>query len=661
MERAGGDRSARQVPPAAGTLDDRAQPPGPAPSGPGRARAAGTAADGTRQDRGGTWQASVGAAITRPWARQLALLIVYIAAGVAVTWPRATYLPSGQLPALRDEAAYVWGFWWVAHQVTHLGNPWFTPLMAAPVGVQLGFHTLMPLPGLLLTPVTLTAGPAVSYTVLALLTPGLLCYAMYRVARLWLPSATGAIAAGAFFGLSAMLCEEAWYHVNLAIGAVFMPLALEASVRLRRACCGPHPANPETPPRRHPGVWPAVFLGVVMGAAVLTDQESALQAGIVAALALLPWLLRRPSLAKLGPSLLAVVVGAVIASPQLVAMAQEAISGLAKVDPGALAVSYKEYGIGLPGMFSPSPRVADFGLHQLAVPFGRSRDSEQLPMYGSVLTALGLAGLAVSWRRRSAWLLALLWLGCSLLALGSSLWLAKTQYLPLMAWWHGVRVSNLMPYTWFVRIPGLSGFREADRLAILGLLPAALLAGAAVNWLRYHARPLIVIVAALGVLEAGYSGRVFPKIGIIPASYPAVDRIIRADHSRSTVVDLPYGLRGGIPVYGGRFDSRALVNATADGHPRAIGYVSRLPASAISIIDGHPFFHYLVNAQHGLHVTTAHAAAARQDLRNLNVGWLVVWSRSDVFPETVLPYLKETGFRFDYRVGSILVYRPAGR
>ncbi|MBO0808567.1 MAG: hypothetical protein J2P32_09735, partial [Actinobacteria bacterium] len=234
-------------------------------------------------------------------------------------------------------------------------------------------------------------------------------------------------------------------------------------------------------------------------------------------------------------------------------------------------------------------------------------------------------------------------------------------YLPLMGWWHGVRISSLMPYTWFVRIPGLSGFREADRLAILGLLPAALLAGAAVNWLRYHARPLIVIVAALGVLEAGYAGRVFPKIGIIPASYPAVDRSIRADHSRSTVVDLPYGLRGGIPVYGGRFDSRALVNATADGHPRAIGYVSRLPASAISTIDGHPFFHYLVNAQHGLRVTTAHAAAARQDLRHLNVGWLVVWSRSHVFPETVLPYLKETGFRFDHRVGSILIYRPAGR
>ena len=35
-----------------------------------------------------------------------------------------------------------------------------------------------------------------------------------------------------------------------------------------------------------------------------------------------------------------------------------------------------------------------------------------------------------------------------------------------------------MPYTWLMRIPGLSAFREADRFALLGLVGAALLAGA---------------------------------------------------------------------------------------------------------------------------------------------------------------------------------------
>src|SRR5215475_13311130 len=202
MEQADSDRSAQSAPATAGTLDVQARAAGPRAGGPG----------GT----GASWIRRIAA---HKAARHVALLLVFIAAGVAVTWPLATHLPGGRLPSSRDTASYVWGFWWVAHQVTHLGNPWFTDLMAAPVGVQLGFHTLMPLPSLLLTPVTLIFGPSASYNLLVLITPGLLCYAMYRAARLWIASAMGAIAAGAFFGLSAMLTQQDWYHVNIALGA----------------------------------------------------------------------------------------------------------------------------------------------------------------------------------------------------------------------------------------------------------------------------------------------------------------------------------------------------------------------------------------------------------------------------------------------------------
>jgi hypothetical protein len=619
-----------------------------------------------------------------PAVRQAVLLLVFIAAGVAVTWPLATHLPNGRLPSSRDTASYVWGFWWVAHQVTHLGNPWFTSQMAAPVGVQLGFHTLIPLPGLLLTPVTLIFGPSASYNLLVVITPGLLCYAMYRAARLWLPSATGAIAAGAFFGLSAMLTQQNWYHVNIALGAVFLPMALEASVRLRRT----------------PGVRQAVILGLVMGAAVLTDQESAVLAAIVTGLTLLPWLVRHPSWAKLRPAALAVVIGTVLASPQLLVMAQEAVfaharGGLA-IDPHLLAVSYKQYGIGLPGMFTPTPRVADFGLDSLAGPFLHGRDNEGLPMFGTVLTVLALFGLAVSWRRRSAWLLAALWAGCAVLALGTSLWIGKHQYLPLAQTWHDVRVSGLMPYTWFVRIPGLASFRNADRLAILGLVPAALLAGAAVNWFRYHARPVLVVVLALGILEAGYSGNA--KVRSMPTSYPKVDARIAADRSGSIVVDIPFGLRGGIPVYGSPFFAKALVMATADGHPRAIAYTSRSPKYAISAIEAHPFYHYLnlmqhqrpmvcpwappapgtlrpghqeeatgcpqtvgVAPLHPLKLSPAQVAAARRDASRMNVGWAVVWKRNISISGFVLAYLKATGFTYAYRDGNVLVYRHTSR
>ncbi len=211
-----------------------------------------------------------------PVVRHLMVLACYLAAGIAVTWPRASYLTGGRLPATRDAGVYVWDFWWMAHQVQHLGNPWFTSFIAAPAGAQLGYHALMPLEGFVMVPVTLAFGPSVSYNLLSVLMPGLLCYAMYRAARLWLPSQAGAIAAGAFFGLSSDLAWHSWYQLNLAAGALFLPLALEAAVRLRRS----------------PGMRQAVILGVVLGASLLTDQESAVLVVILAALVLLPWLLK---------------------------------------------------------------------------------------------------------------------------------------------------------------------------------------------------------------------------------------------------------------------------------------------------------------------------------------------------------------------------------
>jgi hypothetical protein len=636
-----------------------------------------------------TGSTRIGRALRSPLARQAGILLCFIAAGVLVTIPLAANL-AGRIPAARDPASYVWDFWWVAHQVTHLGNPWFTPLMAAPVGVQLGFHTMMPLPGVLFTPVTLAFGPAFSYNLWTVILPGLLCYAMYRAARLWLRSATGAAGAAVFFGLSCMLTQQDWYHMNIALGAIFLPMALEASVRLRR----------------QPGRRQAIILGLVMGIAVLTDQESAVLAAIVVGLVLLPWLLRRPGWARLWPVLLACVAGAVIASPQIIAMLQEIVGshGGLSIPPKLLAVSYKQYGIGLPGMFTPTPRVTTFELDPLASPFLHGRDNEGMPMFGTTLTVLALLGLVASWRRRSAWQLAALWIGCAALALGTSLWIGKHQYLPLSSVWNGVRVSGLMPYTWFVRLPGLSSFREADRLAILGLLPAALLAGAAVEWCRYHAKPLLAVIAVGAILEsgyAGYSGDV-RKVSTIPVSYPGVDRGILNDHSGSIVLDLPFGLRGGIPVDGVPFFPQALVMATEDGHPRSIAYTSRVPKPTINAINNHPFYAALIDAEHEVaqtcpwrapgqqgslnlcdhpsgvslpnagvavnkvsaYLTPKVLAAARADAARMNIGWAVVWKRNGSVSNFLLTFLHETGFRFAYLQkihgkDTVLVYKRA--
>ena len=156
-----------------------------------------------------------------------------------------------------------------------------------------------------------------------------------------------------------------------------------------------------------------------------------------------------------------------------------------------------------------------------------------------------------------------------------------------------------MPYTWLIRIPGLSAFREADRLALLGLVGAALLAGSAVDWLRRHAWPLIAVVrrARRRWRRAGRAARPAARC---PPRCPALDRPIAADHSGSIVLDVPFGLRGGMPLYGLQFPAPALLMATADGHPRAISYTSWVPARTIKGITSHAFYTVLVQAQHAI-------------------------------------------------------------
>ncbi len=622
-----------------------------------------------RQEQAAGGPRRLRAAAGRPWARELAVLAAFLAAGVAATWPLATYI-TGRLPATRDAAIYVWDLWWVAHQIIHLHNPWSTTYMAAPVGLQLAYHTLVPLLGVLMMPVTLAFGPSAAYNLLLIVLPGLSGYAMYRAARLWLPTRTGAIAAGAFFGLSGMLTYQDWYHINIAYGTAFLPVTLEAAVRLRR----------------RPTIGQGVILGVVLAGCLLVNQESAVMALILAALVLVPWLAcsrtREAALTRLRAVAAAGAACVVVGSPQLVAMIQQTRAGGTTSMPTWLG--YTTWVANAKDLFAPSPRLAnDPGLAGLGHIFYWQTYLENLNTFGVVLSVLAVLGLIVSWRRRSAWLLALLWLGGAVLALGPVLKVGRHTYVPLAQYWHGVRVSLLMPYTWFIRVPGLSTFREADRMALLGLVGAALLAGAAVDWIAQprgvrgargvrgdgqspRARgprgvgprgiTLIAVVAVLGALEAGWPGNP-GGVPSMPTALAALDRPIAADHSNSIVVDVPFGCYV-VPQWGENPDAQAILMATADGHPRAFCYSSWVPTKTVATLQSHPFYWQLNKAQHGYARTPAQIAAARADLRTLHVGWLLVWQPNP--SHALSQYLSGTGFRFAYRADGVSVYRPSG-
>jgi hypothetical protein len=141
----------------------------------------------------------------------------------------------------------------------------------------------------------------------------------------------------------------------------------------------------------------------------------------------------------------------------------------------------------------------------------------------------------------------------------------------------------------------------------------------------------------------------------MPTAMPALDGPIAAQHTNSIVVDLPFGIRGGLPVIGNGFAPESLVLATADGHPLGDALISRIPAGTLSGIQGHPFYAAILNAQGGHHRTSrAEFAVATADARRLNIGWVLVWPKA----HDLLHLLRMTGFRLAYRADGVLVYRP---
>jgi hypothetical protein len=155
---------------------------------------------------------------------------------------------------------------------------------------------------------------------------------------------------------------------------------------------------------------------------------------------------------------------------------------------------------------------------------------------------------------------------------------------------------------------------------------------------------------------------------------------IAADHSGSIVVDIPYGVRSGAPEpgTGPPFDPQAQILATEDGHPSAVGYVSRLPESTLAALGRQPFYTDLLGVQHEPRKLTAELLsvhrrgrrrldaarldAVRLDAHRLGIGWAVVWLHA---PGGNIPaelpdierYLKAVGFRFAYQADGALVFR----
>ena len=173
----------------------------------------------------------------RPGVQPLFLLAFLGLAGwmFAPSWssPTTTTLEGGN----GDTAIFVWFLRWVPFALEHGHDLLVSHHLNYPDGVNLMWNTSLPLPGLVLAPVTSIWGPVLSFNILLVLAYGLSAWCAYLAIRRFAPAHLAAAVGGLVYGFSpAIRVQSHHLHMSLAFLVPLMLLGLhEALVRQRRS------------------------------------------------------------------------------------------------------------------------------------------------------------------------------------------------------------------------------------------------------------------------------------------------------------------------------------------------------------------------------------------------------------------------------------------
>jgi hypothetical protein len=160
-------------------------------------------------------------------------LACYLLAAAVLTWRLwADPASRAQLGDSHDVDLFAWYMRYAATAVSHGRLPALvTTSLNAPLGVNLMWNTSLLLPGVLLAPVTLVAGPQVSLTVLLTLGLAGSAASLMWVLRRWGASPGAAALGGALYGFSPALINSGLGHYHLVL-AVLPPLMIDRALRI---------------------------------------------------------------------------------------------------------------------------------------------------------------------------------------------------------------------------------------------------------------------------------------------------------------------------------------------------------------------------------------------------------------------------------------------
>jgi hypothetical protein len=178
-----------------------------------------------------------------------------------------------------DQAS--WFMRYSAEAVSHFRLPALvTGAMNAPHTVNLMWNTSLLLPGVIMTPVTLLAGPQVSLNLLLFISLAGSAAAMYFVLRRWGASILPAFLGGALYGFSPAMIGSGIGHYHLVL-AIVPPLMIDALLRIVTG--------------RGRAIRTGIWLGVLAAAQLFIGEEALIDTCIAGGVLLVVLIACRPS------------------------------------------------------------------------------------------------------------------------------------------------------------------------------------------------------------------------------------------------------------------------------------------------------------------------------------------------------------------------------
>jgi hypothetical protein len=432
-----------------------------------------------------------------------------------------------------DTALLAWFMRYSAQAVSHGHLPGLvTTGLNAPQGINMMWNVSLLLPGVLLSPVTLLAGPFTSLNIL--LTAGFAGSAasLFFVLRRWDVSVIGAAIGGAVYGFSPALLASGLGHLQLEF-AVLPPLIIDAVLRIVTG--------------RGRAVRTGIWLGLLTAAQVFISEELLVDTAVATGVILVVLAVSQPRaaveavtgraraiLAGLGT---AAVLAAVLCAYPLSVQFRGPLS-----EHGSpwMVPEFHSY---LYGFVTPSGALL---FHTAASAATAAHYPEPLPEYlaylGWPLVVVALAATVAFWRDARVRLAAITFAVLVLFTLGG----ATIRF-------HGIRYPGaLLPWHWLQGLPVLAQALP-DRFSILAAGAAGALLAFAVDRARLLASRtgrrqlglLAIMVAVLAVLPLVPRPMPAEAVGPAPDGWQAAFAALGLAPSAHVLVipDLQDGMR----------------------------------------------------------------------------------------------------------------------